>query len=319
MQAIRFERTGDPSEVLTLGESPEPNPTAGQVLVEVEARNILPADASFVRGTYRVRPTLPQVAGLEGAGRVVAVGPGVSVAIGTRVAFRWPGAWAERIAVPVERTFPVPDDIPIEAAAQFTVNPLTAWGLLEASGTRPGDWIVLTAATSSLAAVVAALARARDQRVVGVVRAGAQDRLPPGMLSMQDDDPQLESRIRSAAEPHGVAALLDSVGGPLLNHLLGVLRPGATIVAYGVMSSEPAQVRNATMVYSNLTWKGFGIDRWWAGVEPAQRPQILESLWSAIRRGELPLPVRERLPLREFPRALTLAARGGNAGKVLLI
>jgi hypothetical protein len=70
MKAIVFARAGDPREVLEIRDIAEPAPKTAEVVVEVSARPIHPADLAFIRGGYRVRPALPQVAGLSGLGRV---------------------------------------------------------------------------------------------------------------------------------------------------------------------------------------------------------------------------------------------------------
>src|SRR5512146_983001 len=219
MDAVLFETAGDPAQVLKFGEIAAPVPAPGQVLLAVEARPVHPADLAFVRGTYRLRPRFPQIAGLSGAGRVLAAAPGVPLIPGTRLAFRWPGAWAEQVAVPVERTYVVPDDISIEDAAQLSLNPITAWGLLDMANAGPGDVIAITAPTSSVARITRALAEARGVRVVEVGRDGATS-------------PEVE-RFRALSAGGGLAALIDSVGGAHVERLLPELRQGATIVTYG--------------------------------------------------------------------------------------
>jgi NADPH:quinone reductase-like Zn-dependent oxidoreductase len=76
MQAIYFDRTGEPADTLSLGEFDKPVPHVGEVLVRVLASPIHPADLLFVRGKYRFQPEFPQIAGMEGAGLVEIKGPG---------------------------------------------------------------------------------------------------------------------------------------------------------------------------------------------------------------------------------------------------
>jgi NADPH:quinone reductase-like Zn-dependent oxidoreductase len=302
MKAIVFATAGDPREVLDLRDVPEPAAQAGEVVVEVAARPIHPSDLAFVRGTYRVRPALPQIAGWSGVGHVVNGDPATGLPRGARVAFRWPGAWAERVAVPVDRTFAVPDGVSDDNAAQLPLNPITAWGLLDVADVKPGDWVGLTAPRSSVSQLVAVLAAMRGVRTLPLettTESGVAD------------------RVRSLSEGKGLAALLDSVGGSLVERLFGAMQPGATLVAYGTMSDEPISVRNATLVYSNLTWRGFGIDRWLAGITPDSRARMLEALHGAMRAGRLPLPVRARFALADF-RLAVASARERALGKVLL-
>ena len=317
MEAVVFEQAGDAREVLALRRVDDPVPLAGHVVVAVESRTVQPSDLSFIRGAYRIRPVFPQIAGLSGAGRVVAVGEGVRLAAGTRVAFRSPGAWAELVSVPVERTFTVPEGVDIDLAAQFPLNPITAWGLLQMADVRRSDWIALSAAASSVAGLVNALAQERGIRVIGLARPSALADLAPGMVGIAVEDPKLTDRVREATGGKGVAAFLDSVGGPLLNAVFPTLEPGATIVAYGAMSDEPALVRNATLVYSNLTWRGFGIDRFVSRLAEREREVMIASLWDGLRAGRLPLPVRVRVALREFAEGLRLATET-RGGKIVL-
>ncbi len=319
MKAIVFEKVGEARDVLALREAAEPKLGPGQVLVAVEASPVHPADFGFVRGAYRVKPSFPQVAGLSGAGRVLSVGAGVAPAFatpGARVAFRWPGAWAERIAVPLERVFAVPEDIAPEPASQFPVNPITAWGLLDVAHARRGDWIGLTAASSSVAALISALALEQGLRVVGIARSKSLAELGAGVQGIADSEPELAERVRGVTGEQGLSALIDCVGGPLLGALFPALAPGATVIAYGTLSPEPVPVRNATLVYGNLTWQGFGIDRYAASLTPEQLVRMSDSLWEGIRHNRLLLPIKGRFSLADLSEGLRAAVAGGP-GKVL--
>lgn len=107
MKAIVFDLSGRPEDVLRLTEIPPPRAKSEEVLVEVKCRPIQPADRFFIQGQYRIKPEPRQVAGLEGAGVIVEAASG-SPPAGTRVAFRWPGTWAELAAIPVRRLIRIP-------------------------------------------------------------------------------------------------------------------------------------------------------------------------------------------------------------------
>lgn len=316
MKAVTFHRPGDPRAVLAIEEAPEPAAGAGEVVVAVEARPINPADLFFIRGQYRIRPKSPQVAGLEGAGRVVAAGAGAESLVGARVAFRWPGAWGERVAVPVARIHVVPERVDVERAAQFSLNPVTAWALLHEIQSAPPEWIALTAGTSGVSQLVSALAHERGLGVIAIVRGEAKawgDR-----RAVLGDGPGLEDQIREVTGGRGVTALLDSVGGPVVERLFPLLAAGATLVAYGTASNAPISIRNSTMVYSNLTWKGFGIDRWLERASQETKSRMVAELWERIQSGLLELPVDSRHDLKDFGKALERVTDGKPRGKVLL-
>jgi NADPH:quinone reductase-like Zn-dependent oxidoreductase len=303
MQAALFERAGEAQQVVQLRSIPIPEPGPGEVLVRLQAASLHPADHMFIAGAYRSKPVFPQRAGLVGAGVIVRSGATVDLREGTRVAFRHPGAWAEYAVVPAARLFVVPEGAAAEAAGQFALNPITAWGLLETAGVSAGDWLAVNAAASNVALMVRGLAQARGVRVLEVPR-------------FEEGDVEFARRLLAATGGTPIAALLDAVGGPALAAVLPALRQGATLVSYGLLDPGPVPVRNADLIYRNLTWTGFGIDHWLAQ-HAAERDAITRALWDAIASGALPLPVRARYPLAELVAALRTDAAGG-AGKVLL-
>ncbi len=290
-------------------------------LVRVAARPIHPADLAFIRGQYRLRPSFPQVAGLEGSGEVVASPPDSLFRPGMRVAFRYPGTWAEFAAVAVDRLIEVPADIPETAACQASLNPMTAWALIDECKARSRDFILLTAATSVVSRLVAEMARQRGMHTIGLVRgdAGESKSRTAADHVVSTQDPDLLKAIAGLASNAPIAALLDSVGGPLVGRLITALTPGATIIAYGVQNSDPAAITNAMLIYSNLTWMGFGIDRWLSQQSPQAKVKAIAEIWSMIRSNTVKLPVDSSHPLTAIADALVADAKAGRIGKVILV
>jgi NADPH:quinone reductase len=317
MKALAFTEAGEPAHVLRLVEIPRPQPKPGELVVKVAARPIHPADLAFIRGKYRIRPSYPQVADLEGDGVVV---DGGDLAQGTRVAFRWPGTWADFAVIPLERAIVVPPRLRDDVACQISLNQMTAWGLLDEARVGAGDTVLLTAGASAVSNLVAEIARRRKIRVIGLVRGDAAEAAKRAEADqvLSVSDPELIGKLQAAAGESRVAALLDSVGGPATAKLFEVLAPGAHIIAYGVQDNSPAAVTNAALVYGNLTWKGFGIDRWLSTLAPDAKRRMLDELWAMIEDGSLSLPVAARHPLADFQAAIAEDAAHGRIGKVLL-
>jgi NADPH:quinone reductase len=320
MQAIVFDQAGEPSDVLRVADVPDPTPSDGMALVRVAARPIHPADLAFIRGQYRMRPTFPQVAGLEGCGEVIASPAGSPFRSGMRVAFRCPGTWAELVAVPVDRLIEVPADIAETAACQASLNPMTSWALLDESGAQTGDWVLLTAATSVVSNLVAQIAQPRGIHTVGLVRGNLNDNKPRCAADqvVTTQNPDVLKTIRDVVGKAAITALLDSVGGPLTAKLMTVLAPGANVVAYGVQDREPAAVTNAVLVYSNLTWKGFGIDRWLSQHSAEAKAEMIAEIWTMIRDQTVRLPVASSHRLTAIVEALAADSKPGRTGKVIL-
>ena len=315
MKAVVFDAPGKAEDVLRVIELAVPQPAQGEVLVRMDARPIQPSDLMFIGGRYRFKPVLPQVAGLEGSGTVAAAGTGTSLAAGTRVAFRYPGSWAEYACVPQSRLYIVPDGIQNEDAAQFSLNPITAWALLDEARVGTGEWIAVNAATSSVARLVIGLAQQRKVDVVAIVRATRTSVLP--VPTVAADPAGLSERILTAAGGVPVVALLDSVGGPAITAVLPAIQRGGTIVSYGMLGAQPAQVSNTDMVYRNLCWKGFGIDRWLDHAGP-RRARMVDELWQAIGTGAIALPVKARYSLEQAVEAIGFLSADAGPGKVLL-
>jgi NADPH:quinone reductase-like Zn-dependent oxidoreductase len=178
MKALIFRETGEPNGILKLADIPTPPLAPGEALVRVLLSPINPSDLHLVRGRYGYQPELPASPGAEGVGIVEAVGPGVQGPIvGTRVVFvhMW-NTWREQIVCPVDRLVPVPDGLDDPAAATSYTNPLTAWALTRSShNLKEGDWLLQTAAASSVGKLVLQLAQLYRFKTINVIRRREQE------------------------------------------------------------------------------------------------------------------------------------------------
>lgn len=320
MNALVFHSAGEPRDVLEYADIADPVGTDDHAVVRVAMGPVHPADLAFIRGQYRVKPAFPQVAGLEATGTIVAAPQNAPFGPGTRVAFRYPGVWAEQVSVPFERLIAVPSGVADAQACQISLNPVTAHALLDEARAAPGQWIVLTAAASTVSNMVAAMAQTRGIGVIGLVRgpvAAAKPRcIADHVLSIDEAD--LAAAVSAITGGDKPVALLDSVGGTGVVRLFGLLGPGARIIAYGVQDRSAIELTNATLIYANLTWKGFGIDRWLTECPSDKKTAMFASLWQMVDDGTLPLPVAATFPLARFQEALEADAAPGRNGKVLL-
>jgi len=308
MVAAQFRRCGNAAEVINFAKWPIPEPGPGEVLLRMQAASLHPADRMFIAGTYRIQPQFPQVAGLVGAGLVVQCGAGVDIPLGTLVAFRHPGAWAEFCSVPADRIFVVPSGIDEADASQFALNPVTAWALLDLVGVGRGDWLAVNAARSNVVDIVRSLAKPQGINVVDIPNASTE--------ASGHQIGTLAQTLLSTTANQPIAALLDAVGGPQLKASLPALRQGGVVVSYGLLSADAALIHNADMIYRNLTWHGFGVDDWLSR-NAHKRDAMQFELWNAIAGKTLRLPTRGRFALSELRDALQADATAGT-GKVIL-
>ena len=173
MKKIEITAYGAPEEVAHCIEAPAVgDPGPGEVVFDILAFPINPADISFCRGSYRLRPPLPATPGAEGLGRVIAVGAGVMhVKPGELVINMQRENWTQRRRVKAEDAVPIPPGLDLAQAAMLRINPPTALLLLEDHvALNPGDWVIQNVANSAVGRHVIVLAKAHGVRTVNVVR-----------------------------------------------------------------------------------------------------------------------------------------------------
>jgi NADPH:quinone reductase-like Zn-dependent oxidoreductase len=324
MRAIRFERFGPPAEVLHLMDVPTPEPGPGQVRLRLTHRPINPSDLLTVSGEYGALPRLPATPGFEGVGRVEALGEGTrGPAPGMRVVpLSAGGTWRESAVADAAMLVPVPDAISDAVAAQFVVNPVTAWVMLqEELKLQPGDWLVQTAAGSTLGRLVIQLGRLRGYRTINLVRRPEQvdELLALGAdAAFATGDGDVVERIKELTDGRGAAAALDAVGGETGALALRALRPGGTLLVYGMLGSEPLPLHNGEMLFRGLTAQGFWLSHWFRKTPPTQVAATLGNLMQLMAEGELVPPVEAEYDLADFRAAIAHTQRPGRQGKVLL-
>jgi NADPH:quinone reductase-like Zn-dependent oxidoreductase len=304
MKALQFEKTGKLEEVLQLTETPMPSISPTQVLVQVKARPVNPADQLFVKGVYRKRPVLPQIAGLEGSGTIVECGSAVSgFAPGDHVAFRAAGTWAGYCAVEQEALIPIHRNIHFTTSCQVALNPITAIALLQEARLKAGDRLLLNAASSSLAGIIIQMALHKGIQVVGLVHHAQH--IPAlqalGAQALLQDDAALAEQLQTITGGKGFNAFLDAVGGPVLTTVIPLMAPYGYISVYGNLSNNaPAAFTNSAIIYKNLTLQGFGIDHWLSGQTKEQIQQAYRTVVNSLYDGTLTFRPTVAVPLEKF-------------------
>ena len=148
---------------------PDPEPGSGEVIVDVVAAEANYPDILVIEGKYQVKPPLPFSPGKAAAGRVAALGPGVTaLRPGDRVALQVEyGAYAEKVRVWAEHCFPMPDSMSFDVAAALGLVYQTAhFALLDRAGFRPGDVVLVLGATGGVGMASVQLAKALGARLV---------------------------------------------------------------------------------------------------------------------------------------------------------
>lgn len=332
MRALVFDRIGEPVEVLTLRELPDPAPGPGQAIVRVRLAPVHPSDLHILRGRYGRQPQPSASPGLECVGTVEALGPDTDgPAPGTRVVLLdvW-GTWRDLVLCEAERLVPVPDGVADEVAAQALVNPVTAWALaMEEHRMRPGGWLLQTAAGSTVGRLVLQVARAEGFRTINVVRRRAQAeeiRHLGGEVVLCTEDEDLRARIMEVSDGKGVPYAIDCVAGRTGAEVARCLAPGGAMLVYGALSShrqtDPAAFEMPLfaprLIYAAASVRGWWLFHWLATRPLAEAAEALRAVLARLASGAMSLPPATAYPLSAVDDAMREAEAMGRGGKSLL-
>lgn len=323
-QAVYDTRGSEPHTRIRCIERDTPTPGAGEALIEMLAAPINPSDVLTITGQYGALPPLPAIGGNEGVGRVVAVGDGVDAAlVGTRVLMPVAaGSWVSHAVAKANTLMPLPADGDALQLAMLTVNPPTAALLLsDFVELHRGDWVMQNAANSAVGEYLIQLAKVRGLHTVNVVR---RDDMVPVLSALGGDvvlvdGPDLAARVAAATGGAKIRVAFDAVGGPATDRLAQSVAVGGTVVNYGGMSGEPCKIAPGSLVFRNVTLRGFWLAHWFRTSTPAQQQALYGELAQQIARGELSARIDRTFPLAQVQDAVALAASGGRNGKVLLV
>jgi len=323
MRAIIHNEFGEPSDVLTVEEIATPEPGAGEVRVRTLLSPIHNHDLWTIRGTYGFKPELPARAGTEAVGIVDAVGADVTnLTVGQRVATGGTfGVWAEYFMAKAATLIPVDDSLSDEVASQLVSMPFSAIALLDTLDLGEGEWLVQNAANGAVGRLVAQLAAARGLNVIGLVRRA--DRVAEleaqGISNIVATD--AEGWQETVAEITGgapVTIALDSVGGSASGDLVSLLSENGTLVVFGAMHSPVMEISSGSVIFKNVSVKGFWGSKVMGGMAADKRAALLGELVTRTKEGSLTLPVEAVYSFDDARTASSANFVEGRSGKVLL-
>lgn len=309
-------------EVMRVATRDPGEPGAGQVRVRVAAAGVNFIDVYFRTGLYP-RP-LPFVAGLEGAGRIEAVGPDVAdFAVGDRVAWASvPGSYADVVVAPAASVVPVPDAVPDDAAAAAMLQGMTAHYLVHAiRQPEPGGTALVHAAAGGTGLLLVQLLKAAGMHVVGscgseekvaLVREAGADAV------VRSDDAHFVAAVREAAGGPGVDVVYDGVGRATFDYSLACLRPRGLLALFGQASGPvpPFDLQRLNAGGSLL------VTRPSLAHFVATRQELrmrADAVLDAVAQRRLQIRIGARFPLTDAAAAHRALESRATTGKVLLI
>ena len=321
VKAVRFHEHGGP-EVLRYEDLPDPQPGDGEALVRLSAIGVNFVDTYRRAGAYSVE--LPHLLGSEGAGEVVALGPGVDgVAVGDHVMVSGGrGAYAELVVAPASRLVKLPDGFDEATAAALPIQGMTAHFLVTSTyPLKEGETCLVHAGAGGVGFLLIQLAKMRGARVITTVsteekadlarEAGADE----VVLYTQED---FVAEVKRITGGEGLPVVYDSVGKTTFDGSLDCLRPRGTLVLFGQSSGAvptlDPQVLNAK---GSLFLTRPNLAHYTATREEFEWRARDLIVWTSA--GKLNVRIGERLPLAEAAEAHRRLEGRQTTGKVLLL
>lgn len=320
--AIRIHETGGP-EVLRWERVDVGEPGPGEARVRHTAIGLNFIDTYHRSGVYALSE-LPHVIGVEAAGVVEAVGDGVELAVGTRVAYAAnpAGAYAEARLIDAAHLVPLPEAISDEVAAASLVKGMTAEFLIRRTyRVKPGDWVLLHAAAGGVGSLATQWLRHLGAHVIGTV--GTDEKAARirelgcehAIVYTRED---FVARTLEMTEGRGVDVVYDSVGKATFRGGLEVLRRRGMLVGFGNASGRPEAIephelaRHGSLYLTRPTLFDY----------TGTRDELLASastFFDAVARGDVVVDIAQRWPLRDAATAHRALESRATTGSSILI
>lgn len=325
-RVVRFHQLGGP-EVLRIEHVEIAPPAPGEVRILIKALGLNRAEALMRKGTYIETPALPSGLGLEAAGIVEAIGEGVGgVSPGDAVSIvppismaRWP-AYGELATFPAELVVKHPPALGFPEAAAVWMQYLTAYGaLIDVAKLAPADFVVVTAASSSVGLAAIQIANRVGAIPIAVTRTSIkrQALLEAGaahVIASEEED--LQSRLEAIAGPNGVRVVLDAVGGPAFVPLTSAMAHDGILIEYGGLSPEPTPFPLLTVLSRSLVLRGYRVHE--IVRDPARLAAAKAFILDGLADGALRPIIAKVFPFEEIVEAHRYLESNVQFGKIVV-
>lgn len=264
---VRFHKLGGP-EVLQIENVEVPPPAASEVRIKVKALGLNRAESMFRTGNYLSEPIFPSRLGYEASGTVESVGSGVTgLNIGDVVSVVPPidqgkyGTYGEVATVPAKFVVKHPPSLSFVEAAAVWMQYTTAYGaLIDVAAIKKGDYVVVTAASSSVGLAAIQLCNLVGAIPIATTRTNDKRKALEGagaayVIATQVED--LAARLKEITGGKGARVVFDPVGGKTVLALAEGMAPGGILFQYGALSTDPTPFPLMTALGKSLSMRGY--------------------------------------------------------------
>lgn len=326
MWAITLTEYGGP-EQMTWAEVPDPEPGPGEVVLDVVSSAVNRADLLQVQGNYPVPPGASEILGLECAGRIAALGDGVTGwSVGDEVcALLAGGGYATKVAVPAPQLLPVPAGVSLEEAGGLPEVACTVWSNVFLEGRlAEGETFLVQGGSSGIGTHAIQVAKALGARVAAT--AGHADRLQfcrdLGADIVIDYHDDIAEELKKATDGHCADVILDNMGAKGLANNLSALARDGRLMIIGMQGGVKAELNIGALLakrghVSAMGLRGRPVDG------PHSKAEIVdgvrENVWPLFADGRVKPVIFERFAMSDAADAHRRLDAGGVTGKLLLV
>lgn len=266
-RVVRFHQYGGP-EVLQIDDIDVPAPTADEVQIAVRAIGLNRAEVMFRRNAYLQEAEFPSQLGYEAAGTIKALGGNVDgMSVGDAVSViptldmaRW-GTYGEIINVPARHVVRHPENLSFEQAAASWMQYVTAWGaLIEQAQLSAGEFVIVSAASSSVGIAAIQIARSVGATVIATTRSSAKAdalRVAGAHHVIPTEEMDLAAEVAEITFGKGARVVFDPIGGPATAQLAECMSVGGILLEYGALSTIEGPFPQFAVLGKSLTLKGY--------------------------------------------------------------
>jgi NADPH2:quinone reductase len=324
MRVIDIANPGGP-EVLGIAIAPVPSPGSGEVLIRIAAAGVNRADLLQRQGHYPPPPGASPILGMEVSGHVAELGPGTSSRwqVGDPVcALLGGGGYAEFCAVPEGHCMSVPSGVSIRDAAAIPEAVITVWAnLFEPRRLFAGNRFLVQGGSSGIGTTAIQMARAFGARVS--TTAGSDEKcafcLSLGAEIAIDYHSDWAAALTDWAQPHGIDAILDMIGGDYFPRHIALLATGGRLVHIATSHGSQVTADLRSIMMKRLLVTGSTLRARPVEEKSALARSVEQEVWPLFAYGQIRPIVDSAFPLEQAAEAHRLMESGQHTGKIVLI
>jgi putative PIG3 family NAD(P)H quinone oxidoreductase len=320
MRAVEISQAGGP-EVLRPVTVPVPSPGAGQILIAVDYAGVNRPDALQRAGMYAPPPDASPLPGLEAAGTVAAVGPGVSEwTVGDKITALLPGGgYAEYVLTHADHALPVPEGMTMDRAAALCETFFTVWSnVFMRGGLQAGERFLIHGGSSGIGTTAIQLARESGARVFATAGsaekcAACEDLGAERAINYREED--FTEVMRGLG---GADLVLDMVGGPYIAKNLSALADDGRLVQIAFLQGPKAEVNFAQLMTRRLTMTGSTLRPQSVQAKARIAAQLAANVWPLLEAGKIGPVMDSEFPLEDAAAAHARMESSAHIGKIVL-